>query len=132
MFRGHGKDSVVEKPATSLNALMEVTRAGGGIGIPGLYAAGDPGGVDDNAKIANLGIRIGLARAKPHHFMTGLCPVMKFHRILMQTILYEKAHPAKACNVTCITLDAEPQGYNDFDKRAARKFVIGPHGLLAA
>ena len=130
--RGHGKDAVVERPATVLNALMEITRAGGGIGIPGLYVTGDPGGVDDNAKIGNLGIRIGLGWAKSHHFMTGQCPVMTYHRQLMQAILYEKAHPAKACNVTCITLDEAPQGYKDFDKGAARKFVIDPHGLIAA
>ena len=130
--RGHGKEAVVERPATVLNALMEITRAGGGIGIPGLYVTGDPGGVDDNAKIGNLGIRIGLGWAKSHHFMTGQCPVMKYHRKLMQAILYEKAHPANACNVTCITLDEAPQGYQDFDKGAARKFVIDPHGLIAA
>ena len=130
--RGHGKDTVVERPATVLNALMEVVRAGGGVGIPGLYVTGDPGGVDDNAKIGNLGIRIGLGWAKSHHFMTGQCPVMKYHRQLMQAILYERATPAKACNVTMISLDEAPQGYSDFDKGAARKYVIDPHGSVAA
>ena len=130
--RGHGKEAVVERPATVLNALMTVTRAGGGIGIPGLYVTGDPGGVDENAKIGNLGIRIGLGWAKSHHFMTGQCPVMKYHRQLMQAILYGKANPAKACNVTYITLDESPQGYKDFDRGAARKYVIDPHGQIAA
>ena len=130
--RGHGKEAVVERPATVLNALMTVTRAGGGIGIPGLYVTGDPGGVDDNAKIGNLGIRIGLGWAKSHHFMTGQCPVMKYHRQLMQAILYGKASPAKACNVTYISLDEAPQGYKDFDKGAARKYVIDPHASIAA
>src|SRR5215213_792227 len=32
--RGHGSDASVERPATVLNSLMEVTRAGGGLGIP--------------------------------------------------------------------------------------------------
>ena len=130
--RGHGKDTVVERPATVLNALMEVVRAGGGVGIPGLYVTGDPGGVDDNAKIGNLGIRIGLGWAKSHHFTTGQCPVMTYHRQLMQAILYEKATPAEACNVTMISLDEAPQGYSDFDKGAARKYVIDPHGAVAA
>ena len=130
--RGHGKDTVVERPATVLNALMEVVRAGGGVGIPGLYVTGDPGGVDDNAKIGNLGIRIGLGWAKSHHFTTGQCPVMTYHRQLMQAILYEKATPAEACNVTMISLDEAPQGYSDFDKGAARKYVIDPHGCVAA
>src|SRR6202521_340445 len=45
--RGHGKDAVVERPATVLNSLMTVTQAGGRLGIPGLYVTDDPGGVDD-------------------------------------------------------------------------------------
>ena len=34
---GHGKDAAREQAATVLNSLMEVTRAGGALGIPGLY-----------------------------------------------------------------------------------------------
>ena len=130
--RGHGKDSAVEQPATVLNSVMEVTRAGGGIGIPGLYVTGDPGGVDDNAKIGNLGIRIGLGWAKSHHFTTGQCPVMRYHRQLMQAILYDKVNIADAVNAQVISLDDAPQGYQDFDKGAATKFVIDPHGMIAA
>ena len=130
--RGHGKDAAVERPATVLNSLMGVVRAGGGLGIPGLYVTGDPGGVDENAKIGNLGIRIGLGWAKSHHFTTGQCPVMKYHRPLMQAILYGKATPAKATNVTTISLDDAAKGYKDFDKGAAKKFVIDPHGMIAA
>ena len=130
--RGHGSESNVERPATVLNSLMEITRAGGSIGIPGLYVTGDPGGVDENAKVGNLGIRIGLGWAKSHDFTTGQCPVMRYHRPLMQAILHEKTHPAAAVNATVISLDDGPQGYEDFDKGAARKFVIDPHGMLVA
>lgn len=128
--RGHGHDTVVERPATVLNSLMEVTRAGGAIGIPGLYVTGDPGGVDDNAKVGMLGIRIGLGWAKSHMFCTGQAPVMKYNRALMNAILYEKVHPAKAVGVEVITLDNAPQGYADFDKGAAKKFVIDPHKMV--
>src|ERR671914_249715 len=58
--RGHGHDASVEKPATVLNSIMTVTRAGGALGIPGLYVTGDPGGVDANAKTGTLAIRLGL------------------------------------------------------------------------
>jgi glutathione-independent formaldehyde dehydrogenase len=54
---GHGKDAAVERPATVLNSLQELVRAGGSIGIPGLYVTGDPGGVDEAAKIGALSIR---------------------------------------------------------------------------
>jgi len=128
--RGHGSDAAVERPATVLNSLMEITRAGGGLGIPGLYVTGDPGGVDANAKIGNLGIRIGLGWAKSHHFHTGQCPVMTYNRNLMMAILHEKIQIAKAVNVTLIGLEDAPTGYRDFDKGAAKKFVLDPHGTV--
>jgi glutathione-independent formaldehyde dehydrogenase len=128
---GQGKEAGEEKPATVLNSVMEVTRAGGAIGIPGLYVTGDPGAADAAAKIGQLGIRIGLGWAKSHQFSTGQCPVMRYHRQLMQCILHDKIQIAKAVNVTVIALDAAPQGYKDFDKGAAKKFVLDPHGVLA-
>src|SRR6202167_4571586 len=93
--RGHGHNAGVEQPATVLNSVMEITRAGGAIGIPGLYVTGDPGGVDANAKIGNLGIRIGLGWAKSHAFYTGQCPVMKYNRAFLQGILPHKKKKTK-------------------------------------
>jgi glutathione-independent formaldehyde dehydrogenase len=49
---------------------------------------------------------------------------------LMMAILHDRIQIAKAVNTTVITLDAAPQGYADFDKGVARKFVIDPHGSL--
>jgi len=129
--RGHGQDAKREAPATVVNSLMAITRAGGALGIPGLYVTGDPGGIDDNAKVGNLGIRIGLGWAKSHYFTTGQCPVMKYNRQLMMAILYDKIKIAKATNVTVITLDEAPQGYRDFDRGAAKKFVIDPHSSIS-
>ncbi len=129
--RGHGKDAVAEHPATVLNSVMEVTRAGGGIGIPGLYVTDDPGATDENAKSGRLSIRIGLGWAKSHTFATGQCPVMKYHRALATCILRDKIKIAKAVNVNVISLDKAPEGYKDFDKGAAKKFVIDPHGMAA-
>lgn len=128
--RGHGRDASVERPATVLNSLMQVTRAGGAVGIPGLYVTDDPGGVDEGARTGVLGIRIGLGWAKSHSFATGQCPVMKYHRQLMQAILYDKIHIAKAVNVQTISLDEAPGGYKDFDKGAAKKYVIDPHSMV--
>jgi glutathione-independent formaldehyde dehydrogenase len=129
---GQGKDAKVERPATVLNSIMEVTRAGGSLGIPGLYVTGDPGGIDEKAKVGNLGIRIGLGWAKSHSFHTGQCPVIKYNRQLMQCILHDKIKIAKAVNVTTIKLDEAPQGYQDFDHGAAKKFVIDPNHMIAA
>jgi glutathione-independent formaldehyde dehydrogenase len=57
---------------------------------------------------------------------------MKYNRQLMQCILHDKIQIAKAVNVTTISLDDAPNGYHDFDKGAAKKFVIDPHGMIAA
>lgn len=128
--RGHGSNASFERPATVLNALQEISRAGGSIGIPGLYVTGDPGGVDADAKIGALSLRIGLGWAKSCTFHTGQCPVLRYNRSLMNAILYDKVFPAKAVNATVISLDDAPQGYKDFDKGAAKKFIIDPHGMV--
>jgi glutathione-independent formaldehyde dehydrogenase len=129
--RGCGHDHSKEVPAQVLNTVMEVCRAGGAVGIPGLYVTGDPGAVDAAAKIGSLSIRIGLGWAKSHSFHTGQCPVMKYHRKLMMAILHDKIRIADAVNVKMISLDQAPSGYTDFDKGAATKFVIDPHKSVA-
>lgn len=131
--RGSGADSTGEVPAQVLNDCMTVTRSGGNIGIPGLYVTEDPGAVDDAAKFGNLSMRLGLGWSKSSNFSTGQCPVMKYHHNLMMAILYDKVKIADAVNVEMISLDGAPAGYKDFDKGAAKKFVIDPHnssGLL--
>ncbi len=129
--RGHGSNAV-EAPATVLNDIMTIARAGAGLGIPGLYVTGDPGGIDENAKTGSLSLRLGLGWAKSHYFVTGQCPVMMYHRQLMMAILHDRAHIADAVNATVIPLGEAPAGYRDFDTGAAQKFVIDPHGLIPA
>ncbi|WP_229071124.1 formaldehyde dehydrogenase, glutathione-independent [Actinoplanes sp. DH11] len=128
--RGHGRDAGVEKPATVLNSLMDLTRAGGAIGVPGLYVTGDPGGVDDDAKVGSLSLRLGLGWAKSHSFVTGQCPVMKYNHGLMMAILHDRVQIAKNVNAKAISLDEAPQGYQEFDQGAARKYVLDPHGVM--
>ncbi len=130
--RGHGHDAGKEQPATVLNSLMEITRAGGSLGIPGLYVTGDPGAEDEAAKVGSLSMRFGLGFAKSHTFVTGQCPVMKYHRGLMHAILSDKVSIAKNVNATAIALADAPAGYAAFDEGAAQKFVLDPHGLISA
>ncbi len=121
-----------EAPATVLNSVMSVTRAGGKLGIPGLYVTGDPGAADQDAKEGTLKVRLGLGWAKSHSFTTGQCPVLKYSRGLMMSILHDKAQIAKAVNATVISLDDAPRGYQEFDKGAAKKYVIDPNGMIPA
>lgn len=127
--RGH---SGGEQPAVVLNQMMEITRASGSIGIPGLYVTEDPGAVDAAAKVGSLSLRFGLGWAKSHSFHTGQTPVLRYNRALMQAILHGRLNIAEIVNATVIPLDDAAKGYQDFDQGAARKYVIDPHGMLAA
>jgi glutathione-independent formaldehyde dehydrogenase len=128
--RGHGDDAVTERPATVLNTMMDITRAAGRIGIPGLYVTGDPGAVDEAAKEGSLSLSIGLGWAKSLAFFTGQCPVMRYNRQLMMAILHDRVSIAKNVNATPISLDQAPRGYEEFHQGAARKYVLDPHGMV--
>merc|ERR1711937_1061916 len=108
---------------------------GGAVGIPGLYVTGDPGAVDDAAKEGNISTRIGLGWAKSLSFHTGQCPVIRYHRQLMNAILYDKVDLTTATNVQVISHDDSVEAYGKFDAGVAKKYVIDPHnstGLISA
>ena len=126
--RGHGKDAEHEAPATVLNSLMDITAAGGALGIPGLYVTGDPGAVDEAAKVGSLSIRLGLGWAKSH--------VVHDRPVPGDAVppRPDEGDPARqgadredAVNATVIGLDDAPQGYAEFDSGVARKYVLDPH-----
>jgi glutathione-independent formaldehyde dehydrogenase len=128
--RAHGAGAK-EAPATVLNSLMQITAAGGALGIPGLYVTGDPGGIDEAAKTGSLSLSLGTGWAKSLSFTTGQCPVMKYNRQLMMAILHDRVSIAKNVNAKPITLDEAPQGYAEFDAGAATKYVLNPNGYLS-
>jgi glutathione-independent formaldehyde dehydrogenase len=130
--RGHGSDAGREAPATVLNSVMDVTRAGGSLGIPGLYVTGDPGAQEAAARSGSLSIRIGLGWAKSHSLSTGQCPVMRYNRQLLAAILADRVSIADAVNATVIPLHDAPQAYREFDSGESRKYVLDPNGVLAS
>ena len=113
--RGHGEEGSAarSRPRCSTRSWT-LTRAGGTLGIPGLYVTGDPGAVDEAAKEGSLSIRIGLGWAKSHSFTTGQCPVMRYHRGLMTAILNDRV--------------ADRQG-GERDRDHARRGAAGLQGL---
>jgi glutathione-independent formaldehyde dehydrogenase len=119
-----------EAPATVLNDAMDITRAGGALGIPGLYVTEDPGASDEQAQHGLLAMNFGLGWAKSHAFYTGQCPVMQYNRQLMMAILNDKAQIAKAVNAQVLDLEEAPEGYKDFDSGTSVKYVLDPHGEL--
>lgn len=60
------------------------------------------------------------------------CPVVKYHRQLMQAILFDRVKIADAVNVKVIGIEDAPKGYANFDKGASVKYVIDPHGEVRA
>ncbi len=50
----------------------------------------------------------------------------------MQAILHDRLPIADIVNAKIIPLDDAVQGYETFDQGAAVKFVLDPHGQLAA
>jgi glutathione-independent formaldehyde dehydrogenase len=117
-------------PAAVLNSLMDITFVAGGVGIPGLYVVEDPGGPNDESKHGVLKIRFGKGWSKSLHFHTGQAPVLQYNRQLMQAILHDRLPIAKIVNATVIGLDEAPNGYKDFDRGAAKKYVLDPNGIV--
>ena len=128
---GHGSKGEAA-PAAVLNELMDITFVAGGLGIPGLYVVEDPGAPNEDAKKGMLKVRIGKGWSKSLHFHTGQAPVLQYNRQLMMAILHDRIPIAKIVNATVIPLEQAPQGYQDFDKGAAKKFVLNPNGLIKA
>ena len=52
----------------------------------GHYLTGDPGARTSEAQRGSLSIRLGLGWAKSQSLTTSQCPVMRYHRGLMEAI----------------------------------------------
>jgi glutathione-independent formaldehyde dehydrogenase len=48
----------------------------------------------------------------------------------MMAILHDRVQIGKNVNATVIPLDQAPEGYREFDKGVARKYVLDPHGMI--
>lgn len=124
-----GQSQRVEKPAIVLDTAMDLVKAGGGIGIPGLYVTDDPGAKEEGAREGMLGLHFGLGWSKAISMAMGQTPVMRYHRQLMNMILNNKCEIARAVNAKVISLDEAPEGYKEFDAGAPHKYIIDPHGM---
>lgn len=129
-FEAKGHRDGTEQNAAVLNQAMEVTRAAGAIGIPGLYVTEDPGAADQAARHGTVALSLGIGWAKSLSFATGQTPTMQYNRGLRAAILHDRVSIARNVNATVIPLDDAPEGYQEFDAGAPKKFVLDPHGML--
>lgn len=128
-FEAHGNGpGAGEDPAAVLNSLIEVVRANGAIGAPGIYTAGDSEAIDEDAKAGRYRIDFGKAWIKSPHISAGQAPIMHYNRDLMMAILWDRMpYLGKLANVEVIPLEKAPDASRIFDQGSPKKFVIDPH-----
>jgi len=124
---GHGKESNTEQSNIVLNSCFSITKAGGRIGIPGLYPPEDPQSNDPQAKQGLLKLKFGEAWSKSIKIEMGQCPVLTYHRELMLSILHSRISVSSALNVKVISLEEAPEAYKRFNAGEAAKYIIDPH-----
>ena len=115
-----------------INTLFDVVRAGGAMGIPGIYTDLDPGAPKtDMAKKGELPLAFSKAWIKSPRLTGGQAPVMKYSRDLMMAILWDRMpYLGEVVNTEIIKLEDAPHAYKSFSDGAATKFVIDPHGSI--
>lgn len=130
---GHGSASGEEDPTAVLNGLFEVVRAGGGMGIPGIYTAGDPEAKTKEINQGRYNLDLGKAWIKSPSLTAGQCPVVKYSRDLMMAILWDRMpYLSEVMNVEVVPLEKAPEAYRVFDDGSPKKFVLDPHGSVQA
>ena len=127
---GHGPDAE-DDPTAVLNAMFEVVRANGAVGIPGIYTAGDTKAKSAAVKQGTYALDFGKVWIKSPHLTAGQAPVMKYNRELMMAILWDRMpYLSKVANVEFIPLEKAVDAYRIFDEGSSKKFVIDPHGSV--
>lgn len=128
---GHGSASGEEDPTAVINGLFAVVRAGGGMGIPGIYTAGDPEAKTEAIKQGTYDLDFGKAWIKSPSLTGGQAPVVKYSRDLMMAILWDRMpYLSEVTNVEIVPLEKAPEAYRVFDEGSPKKFVLDPHGSV--
>ncbi|KAJ5492111.1 Alcohol dehydrogenase superfamily zinc-type [Penicillium expansum] len=118
-----------EKANIVLENMIRVTRACGGMGIPGLYVPSDPGAADAATANGMISLSFGKLFEKGLSLGTGQCNVKSYNRYLRDMIIAGKAKPSFVISHAIALADAET-AYEKFDKRedGYTKVIIHPNG----
>ncbi|KAF9884412.1 hypothetical protein FE257_001812 [Aspergillus nanangensis] len=127
-YQAVGNNST-EQPNIVLENMIRVTRACGGMGIPGLYVPSDPGAGDAAAASGMISLSFGKLFEKGLTLGTGQCNVKAYNRQLRDLIIAGKAKPSFVVSHEIGMEDAE-LAYEKFDKRVEgyTKVIIHPNG----
>jgi len=129
---GYGEEDREEHSEAILNVLFDVVRAGGAMGVPGIYTNLDPGAPKSNmAKKGELPLAFSKAWIKSPKLIAGQAPVMHYNRDLMMAILWDRMpYLREVVNTEVIALENAPAAYKTFSDGSPKKFVIDPHGSV--
>ena len=129
---GYGEDDGDVHSEAILNVLFDVVRAGGAMGVPGIYTNLDPGAPkSEMAKRGELPLAFSKAWIKSPKLTGGQAPVMKYNRDLMMAILWDRMpYLGEVVNTEIIALEDAPEAYKTFSDGSPKKYVIDPHGSV--
>lgn len=128
-YQAVGKAGTAEEPNIVLENMIKVTRACGGLGIPGLYVPSDPGAPESAAAKGMISLSFGKLFEKGLSIRTGQCNVKAYNRYLRDLIVAGKAKPSFVVSHE-IGIDSAEEAYDKFDKRidGYTKVLIHPNG----
>jgi glutathione-independent formaldehyde dehydrogenase len=116
-----------EVPNLTMNALVDIVRPTGSIGVVGVFVPEDPGAADELAKKGQLAFDFGTFFFKGQSMGTGQANVKAYNRQLRDLIHADKARPSLLVSHNLGLADA-PDAYRHFDAREQgwTKVVLNP------
>ncbi|THY52580.1 GroES-like protein [Aureobasidium pullulans] len=131
-YQAVDKSGNKEQPNIVLDQLIRVTRATGGLGIPGLYVPSDPGAPDSQSAKGQILISFGKLFEKGLFLGTGQCNVKAYNRQLRDLIISGRAKPSFVVSHE-VDIDEAVDAYDKFDKRidGYTKVLLHPNGPLS-
>ncbi|EIW79718.1 GroES-like protein [Coniophora puteana RWD-64-598 SS2] len=115
-YKATGADGKTEQTNAVLEALVNIVRPSGGLGIPGLYTHADPGAPDLAASKGYISFPIGKVFEKGLSIRTGICSAKLYNRYLRDLIIAGKAKPSFVVSHKLPLKDAA-SAYDKFSRR---------------
>ncbi|WP_234974366.1 glutathione-independent formaldehyde dehydrogenase [Williamsia sterculiae] len=119
--------SGVERSNLTMNALVNVVKPTGGIGVVGVFLPEDPGAKDEMTRNGHMNFDFGKFFFKGQTIGTGQANVKAYNRQLRDLIHRGKATPSRLVSHNLGLADA-PEAYQHFDARDTgwTKVVLNP------
>lgn len=116
-----------ERSNITMNALVEVVRPTGGIGVVGVFLPEDPGATDELAKEGKMAFDFGTFFFKGQTIGSGQANVKNYNRHLRELIHHDRATPSRLVSHN-LGLGEAPDAYRHFDNRDTgwTKVVLNP------